>query len=125
MLTKYSKPTKYESAKYGTICQVICGSDEKEMTEYYIQLTKEDQLSVSEGRPELKARWVRLGEFLEDTMAYLFDDEVFLKHCIQLYERPKSLSVISMKQMTDKSPHGLPFEAPKERSRVLKQAMKK
>lgn len=71
---KYSNPTRYDLGKYGEIAR------HGEL--YFIQVSKD---------PET-ANWLTIGEFLSKTLGQEDLNEVFIKECLEIYEK-KNLEV--------------------------------
>jgi hypothetical protein len=71
VLVRYTHPTKFEIAPYGTIWKAM--EDDKHML--FIQLGKEENVN-----------WVKMGDFLEGIFGKIIGEEEFIEGCLYLFE---------------------------------------
>ncbi len=79
MIVKYCPPTKFESAKYATICEVITEynqDDKNDKSDFYIQINPNEETP----------KWMRMGTFLEEAFKQHFDDPAFISMCLRMFE---------------------------------------
>lgn len=68
IIQRYSNPTKYDLAKYGTLC---INNDT-----IYIQVSKDPEAS----------KWITLGEMLAIAYQGSIESKDFIENCLMLYE---------------------------------------
>jgi isopentenyldiphosphate isomerase len=73
IIIRYTAPTRYDKAPYGTICKVII---EGEKHKLYIQVSPDDVEN---------SEWVRWGDFLEVVFKRDIFEKAFVKDCLDLY----------------------------------------
>lgn len=79
MHVRYTIPTRYDIAPFGTMCVVIGETEEQRF--YYIQLSTN----------ELIAAWEPINDFL----GYVFQDEItdqnFIDECLHIYKQKANI----------------------------------
>lgn len=73
VLVRYSSPTKYDLAPYGTICQVLGDN------------AVQEALHIQVGHGETST-WITMGEFLEKVFKDKLLDASFIQECLQSYK---------------------------------------
>lgn len=69
-LERFSVPTKYDAAPYGTLCSV---KQDDDTIVYYIQISNDPECIV----------WERVGYFLEGIFLELIKDPSFREQCLK------------------------------------------
>jgi hypothetical protein len=69
-LVRYTLPTRYDDAPYGSICIIKGGKEDR----YYIQTS--DQHNT----------WIEIGVFLTKVFSTHLQDEKFMKKCLEDYK---------------------------------------
>jgi hypothetical protein len=73
LMNRYTPPSKYDLAPFGTIVKVIGDGEE---TELYIQLSKD----------EMNANWKKVRHLLERTFSEYIDNKDFINACLDIYQ---------------------------------------
>lgn len=73
LLQRYTAPTKYDLAPFGTIVKVIGDGEDYEL---YIQLSKD----------ELNANWKKVRHLLERTFSEYINNKDFIDACLDIYQ---------------------------------------
>lgn len=66
---RYTAPTRYDKAAWGSICKVMSDSDE---FSYYIQITKNED----------HAHWVKVEDFLSNVFYEYIENQNFILACL-------------------------------------------
>lgn len=74
-IVRYTMPTKYDVAKFGTICKVVGDNGSCE-------------LIVQLGGDEAISNWKPIGYLLEQCFHSFLNDPVFVSCCLHLYSHP-------------------------------------
>jgi hypothetical protein len=74
--TRYSMPSKYDVAPYGTIVKVVGDDDSYQLV---VQLSKDSLLS----------EWMPIGKLLEGAFKDKLSDEKFIEQCLKDYALTK------------------------------------
>ena len=72
IVIRYTIPTKFDMAPYGTICKVLLDNDK---VEHFIQLGQSD------------VQWKRLGTFFEEAFDGFLHDRGFVDECLALFSK--------------------------------------
>ena len=81
MNIRYSIPSTYENAPYGTITKCILD----QAIIIYIQVSKD------------KTEWIPLSEFLEIVFLPQIEDTSFINTCLKLYDQQACIDIITTK----------------------------
>lgn len=85
---RYTVPSKFEHAPYGTRVKVI---DEHDQIKSWIQLNND---------PEGNALWVSMGDFLVGKFSTYLDDEKFMNHLLKCHGI--DLGFVDLKELVKK-----------------------
>ena len=69
-IIRHTLPTKFDSAPFGTLCQVNIGDDDRQ---FYIQLSDSEE-----------AKWEPLGFLMEDAFKEILEDTEFIEELLNL-----------------------------------------
>ena len=72
--TRYTMPTKYDIAPFGTLCQVV--GDGGEIYHVLIQISHDEK----------RANWMPVGQFFERIFSPIINNSSFIKECLNLFE---------------------------------------
>ena len=73
ILIRYNVPTKYDRAPHGEVVKVITGMGDDEKYSHYVQTSGNEEMP----------NWIRMGDFLEESLENMFDNELFVDELMQ------------------------------------------